>query len=98
GGGDPARHRRARARVGATEPGGRLPGAVPHALPRARRRALHRHDPAPDRAGAHRLTDTAGARFALTEAARLFHLAGLWDEEDRCRSLLSDLDAELLIP
>ncbi|GAB2489447.1 BTAD domain-containing putative transcriptional regulator [Promicromonospora xylanilytica] len=44
------------------------------------------------------LADPAGARFALTEAARLFHLAGLWDEEDRCRSLLSDLDAALLTP
>jgi DNA-binding SARP family transcriptional activator/tetratricopeptide (TPR) repeat protein len=44
------------------------------------------------------LADAAGAGFALTEAARLFHLAGLWDEEDRCRSLLSDLDVELLIP
>ncbi|MFD2796846.1 BTAD domain-containing putative transcriptional regulator [Promicromonospora vindobonensis] len=44
------------------------------------------------------LADVSGARFALTEAARLFHLAGLWDEEDRCRSLLSDLDVELLIP
>ncbi|WP_423462120.1 BTAD domain-containing putative transcriptional regulator [Promicromonospora sp. MS192] len=44
------------------------------------------------------LADAAGAGSALTEAARLFHLAGLWDEEDRCRTLLNDLDGELVAP
>ncbi|WP_454853114.1 BTAD domain-containing putative transcriptional regulator [Promicromonospora soli] len=44
------------------------------------------------------LADAAGAGSALTEAAQLFHLAGLWDEEDRCRTLLSDLDGALVAP
>lgn len=39
------------------------------------------------------LADAAGAGSALTEAAQLFRLAGLWDEEDRCRTLLSGLGA-----
>lgn len=44
------------------------------------------------------LADAAGAGSALSEAAQLFHLAGLSDEEDRCRTLLSDLDGALVAP